>query len=462
METFPLFLRSKQCRALIVGGGSQATAKARLLNQATIQPSPSPRRPPATSFANSDRRSRSSTITSQLGYFPELLKQHDLVVDRRYCDADEAAQIAEQARQRQLPVNVVDQPSLCSFFFSAIVDRSPMTVAIGSQGSSPILTHYVRRRIETSLPGSLDKLAELTVKHRDKVKQVIPSSAERLQFWESLLDGDLPETLRAGEADADQRIEQALDNYSAGKANSSTVFLVGAGPGDPDLLTVKALRIIQQADVIVYDRLVSDEIMNLTRRDAERIDVGKTMGNHTLPQEQINQLLVKLSRQGKRVVRLKGGDPFIFGRGGEEVEELLQEGIRFQVVPGITAASGSSTYCGIPLTHRDHAQSVTFVTGHLKTGKLNLDWPHLAQPHQTVVFYMGLTALSTIADELQAHGMPADTPVALVYKATRADQRLLVGQLDNIAELKEQHQFKSPSLIIVGTVVSMAERLNPQ
>ncbi|RDE19769.1 uroporphyrinogen-III C-methyltransferase [Motiliproteus coralliicola] len=455
METFPLFLRSQQARALIVGGGSQATAKARLLNQAKFTITIAAQAPcdelcQLIEEAGLNHQSQ--------GYFPELLKQHDLVVIADIA-TDEAAQIAEQARALNLPTNVVDQPSLCSFFFSAVVDRSPITVAIGSQGNSPILAHYVRRRIETSLPGSLDRLAELMARHRDQVKQIVPSAAERLQFWEALLDADLPEQIRAGDTQADQLVKQALEDYAAKKPTSGTVYLVGSGPGDPDLLTVKALRIIQQADVVVYDRLVSDEIMKLTRRDAEMINVGKTMGNHTLPQEQINQLLVKLSRQGKRVVRLKGGDPFIFGRGGEEVEELLQEGVRFQVIPGITAASGSSTYCGIPLTHRDHAQSVTFVTGHLKTDQLNLEWGSLAQPHQTLVFYMGLTALPIIAKQLQAHGMPSDTPVALVYKATRPEQRLLVGQLDNIAQLKDEHQFKSPSLIIVGSVVSLADKI---
>ena len=457
MDTLPIFLRSTECRALVIGGGPQATAKVRLLCQAKFAVTLIAERPCDELAGLIDQYNLSHLNTA---FSPLMLQQQDLVIVAD-TDPELAAPIASQVRQLRLPLNVVDQPSLCSFFFPAMVDRSPMVVAVGSQGQSPVLTHYVRRRIEESLPSVLEPLAQLTADYRQQVKQLIPSTTDRLDFWGALLDGPLPEQLRNGADCGKQLMEQAIADYTAAKPAAGTVFLVGAGPGDPDLLTVKALRIIQQADVVVYDRLVSPQIINLIRRDAQQINVGKSMGNHTLPQEEINRLLVKLARDNKRVVRLKGGDPFIFGRGGEELEELVQENVSFQVIPGITAASGSASYCGIPLTHRDHAQSVTFVTGHLKSDTLDLEWQSLARPHQTLVFYMGLTALEIIAAQLQAHGMPADTPVALVYKATTPDQRLLTARLDNIARRSKEEEFRSPSLIIVGSVVSLSERLSP-
>ncbi len=458
MDTLPIFLRSNATRALLVGSGPQATAKARLLIQANISITVLC---DVASEALEQLIDRANLTHRAKDFESEDLEQHDMVVVGD-TPIEEAENIVAKAHQRRIPVNVVDQPQLCSFYFAAMVDRSPITVAVGSQGHSPVLSHYLRYRIERSLPRPLEPLMQITREYQQRVESQISSESERQAFWQQTLDGPVSELTRAGDPLPASLIDEALAAWSEQRKNSGTVYLIGAGPGDPDLLTVKALRLLQQADVVVYDRLVSAEILKLCRDDAERINVGKSMGLHTLPQEQINQLLVTLSRQGKRVVRLKGGDPFIFGRGGEEIEELLDADIRFQVIPGITAASGSSTYCGIPLTHRDHAQSVTFVTGHLKDGELNLKWDSLAQPRQTVVFYMGLTALPTIAEQLQAHGMAADTPVALVHRATTAQQRLLVGQLDNIASRAQQQEFKSPSLIIIGSVVSLAEKLNPR
>ena len=238
------------------------------------------------------------------------------------------------------------------------------------------------------------------------------------------------------------------------------VYLVGGGPGDPDLLTFRALRLMQQAEVVVYDRLVAKAVLDMTRSDAERIYVGKERDNHAMRQEEINQLLADLAKQGKRVVRLKGGDPFIFGRGGEEIDTLASQGVPFQVIPGITAASGCASYAGIPLTHRDHAQSVTFVTGHLKDNTMNLNWAQLAQPNQTVVFYMGLKGLPVISRELQAHGMPGDTPAALVQQGTTHQQQVHIGTITSLPEIVERKQPKPPTLIIVGDVVRLHEKLS--
>ncbi len=459
MDTMPIFLRSNATRALLIGDGPQTTAKARILLQADIRITVLGNNAPCDSLQQLIDREGLTLLTKH--FETEDLDHHDMVVVADMSAAD-AAQIAAAARRRHIPVNVVDRPELCSFYFAAMVEREPMVVAIGSQGQAPVLSHYLRRKIEQSLPAQLGELAPLIREYRERVKALIPSASERLVFWEALLDGPLAGGAGGSGAEAAQLVEEALAARADNREINATVYLIGAGPGDPDLLTVKALRLLQQADVVVYDRLVSPAILALSRRDAERIDVGKRMGNHTLPQEEINRLLVRLSREGKRVVRLKGGDPFIFGRGGEEIEELLEENIPFQVVPGITAASGSATYCGIPLTHRDHAQSVTFVTGHLKQGELNLKWESLAQPQQTVVFYMGLTSLPLIAEQLQAHGQASDTPVALVHRATTPHQRLLIGRLDNIADLAREHAFKSPSLIIIGSVVSLAEKLKPE
>jgi uroporphyrin-III C-methyltransferase / precorrin-2 dehydrogenase / sirohydrochlorin ferrochelatase len=259
-----------------------------------------------------------------------------------------------------------------------------------------------------------------------------------------------------------------LSNLPEGKRTTSdepvtssngTVYLVGAGPGDPELLTLKAARLLNTADVVVYDNLVSADVIDLIHSGAEKIYVGKQTNRHTLPQGEINELLVTMAKQGKQVVRLKGGDPFIFGRGGEELETLVEHGLAFEVVPGITAASGVSSYAGIPLTHRDYAQSCIFTTGHLKDGTLNLDWPTLARPHQTVVIYMGLGALGEITRQLMRHGAPPHTPAAIIEKGTTHEQRVITGTLETLAELVSHLGLKSPSLIIVGEVVSLNKRL---
>jgi uroporphyrin-III C-methyltransferase/precorrin-2 dehydrogenase/sirohydrochlorin ferrochelatase len=357
-----------------------------------------------------------------------------------------------------MPVNVVDSPQLCSVIFPAIVDRSPLVIAVSSGGDAPVLARLIRARIETWIPAAYGQLAGLAKQFRAQVKAKFSNVQQRRVFWEETFQGPIAEQALAGRSAEAARL---LSEKLAGAAPRALgeVYLVGAGPGDPDLLTFRALRLMQQADVVLYDRLVAPAIIDLCRRDADRIYVGKQRSEHAVPQEQINQKLVTLAKEGKRVLRLKGGDPFIFGRGGEEIEELAANGVPFQVVPGITAASGCAAYAGIPLTHRDHAQSVRFVTGHLKDGSCDLPWAELAAPAQTLVFYMGLVGLPVICQQLIAHGRSADTPAALVQQGTTTNQRVFTGTLETLAQRIAQEQVQAPTLLIVGEVVQLREKL---
>jgi uroporphyrin-III C-methyltransferase/precorrin-2 dehydrogenase/sirohydrochlorin ferrochelatase len=313
--------------------------------------------------------------------------------------------------------------------------------------------------LEAALPASYGQLAEFVGELRSKVRDVLKSGSKIRRFWEDVLDSPIAELVMAGKSDeARVRFDTHLADADAA-LSSGEVYLVGAGPGDPDLLTFKALRLMQQAEVVVYDRLVSAPILDKTRKDAERIYVGKAMSNHAVPQKDINQLLVDLALQGKRVVRLKGGDPFIFGRGGEEIELLAENKIPFQVVPGITAASGCASYSGIPLTHRDYAQSVRFVTGHLKNNTHDLNWSELVNEGQTVVFYMGLSGLTTICESLIEHGRNPQTPIALIQQGTTPDHKVYTGTLNSMPNLVKQYKVKAPTLIIVGEVVSLHDKL---
>ncbi|MCP5333543.1 MAG: uroporphyrinogen-III C-methyltransferase [Pseudomonadales bacterium] len=373
---------------------------------------------------------------------------------------DEAVnrQVRDVARQRGVLVNVVDQPALCDFIFPSIIDRDPMVIAVSSGGRAPLLARLLRARLETTIPAGYGRLAAWMGRFRPQVKAQIAGGAARRRFWERVLEGQIGETFLAGrEAEAERLLTASL---TAGTVDEvGEVYLVGAGPGDPDLLTFRALRLMQKADVVLYDRLVAAPIVDLVRKEAERIHVGKERDRHTLPQSRINQLLIDLARSGKRVLRLKGGDPFIFGRGGEEIEHLAEAGISFQVVPGITAASGCASYAGIPLTHRDFAQSVRFVTGHLKDGSPDLNWPELAHADQTLVFYMGLLGLPHICRQLVAHGLDDQTPIALIQQGTTPNQQVWVATLATLPQLLERIRPQPPTLAIVGGVVSLHRRL---
>jgi len=434
---FPIFLRLAGERVLVVGGGEIALRKIRLLLRA---------------------QARVDLVAREL--HPELLGLGLLALASEFqpgqldgCrlaiaatdDAALNARVAAEARARGIPVNVVDDEARSTYITPAIVDRAPVLVAISSGGAAPILARRLREKIEGLVPAAFGRIAEFLAAKRTRLKAV--PVEQRRAVTEQFLDGVGSQRLLAGDETAAAR---TLDQ-----------LLAGAPPrGDPDLLTFRALRLMQQADVVLHDRLVAPKILDLVRRDAERIFVGKGPKQHELSQQEINALLVKLARQGRRVLRLKGGDPFIFGRGGEEIESLAAEGIAFQVVPGITAANGCAAYAGIPLTHRDYAQSVVFVTGHARQdGQLDLDWAALAKPGQTVVFYMGLGSLPALCEALIRHGRPRDWPAALVEEGTSSRQRVIAGTLGDLPASVDRAGVTGASLIIVGEVVRLRERL---
>ena len=457
MQYFPVFLDTQHTKVLIVGGGEVAARKLELVLKTHAR---------ITLVApwrcdTVERLCHEHSVTVHKRVFEDQdLEGHNLVFIATD-DPQVNQHVHDLGHAQHKLVNVVDNTPLCKFITPSIVDRSPIVIAMSSGGVAPVLLRYLRQKLESVIPQKTQLLGAFSEKFRSKVKAALNSVTERRYFWEDVLDGDIAEDVLQGRDDsAAQKLDALLHSYQDEKRVVGQVYLVGAGPGDPDLLTFRALRLMQKADVVVYDRLVSPEILELVRRDAEKIYVGKAKSRHTLPQEDINQLLVDEAKKGNRVVRLKGGDPFIFGRGGEEIQTLIAHDVSFEVVPGITAATGAATYAGIPLTHRDHAQSVVFTTGHLKDETIDLNWPALAQPNQTVVFYMGLTGLSIITKQLIAHGLASDTPIALVESATLPEQRVVTGTLSTIEKCAAQVDIKPPTLIIVGGVVSLHEQLN--
>lgn len=452
MDHLPIFCQLRDRDCLLVGGGDVAERKARLLLDAGARVTVN-----ALAFSPQFHVWADSQMLSlvQTPFNPALLDTCWLTIAATD-DEEVNQQVRDAAEARRIFCNVVDAPQQASFIMPSIIDRSPLMVAVSSGGTSPVLARLLREKLESILPLHLGQLAHYAGQLRSRVKKQFATVGERRRFWEKLFVNDrLAQSLanedRQAVADTtEQLLTEPLDHRGE-------VVLVGAGPGDAGLLTLKGLQQIQQADVVVYDRLVSDDIMNLVRRDADRIFVGKRAGYHCVPQEEINQILLREAQNGRRVVRLKGGDPFIFGRGGEELETLCNAGIPFSVVPGITAASGCSAYSGIPLTHRDFAQGVRLITGHLKTGG-ELDWENLAIEKQTLVFYMGLNQASAIRENLIAHGMAADMPAAIVENGTVISQKVVAGTLDQLDVLAQQ--MASPALIIVGRVVSLRNKLN--
>ncbi len=457
MDFLPIFLNIKEQDCLVVGGGQIAARKIALLRKAGAR---------VTVIApvlceELELLAISNDINHLQREFNEtdITNQAVIIAATNKRDINESVSVA--ARNRGIPVNVVDNPDLCSFIMPSIIDRSPVQIAVSTGGASPVLARLLRGRLESFIPSACGRLASIVEEYRDSVKKRFSNVESRRFFWERILQGHIAELVYAGHDDeARSALNDEINRSDDDTSLVGQVFLVGAGPGDPDLLTFKALRMMQQADVVVYDRLVSEPILDMVRRDAERIYAGKERDNHAIQQEDINLLLIRLAKEGKKVLRLKGGDPFIFGRGGEEIEGLMEEGIPFQVVPAITAASGCSTYSGIPLTHRDYSQACIFVTGHLKDGTCNLNWPALAQPNQTIVFYMGLQAVNVICKELIAHDMPPSTPAALIQQGTTPQQKVYIGDLDSLPELVRLNEIKAPTLIIVGQVVQLHEKLN--
>ncbi len=455
MQFLPVCLNLIDAPVVLVGGGAVGTRKARLLLSAGAK---------LTVVSPTLSEELESLLAEHAGVWKKATYHeadlHDMtLVVAATPDHATNEQIFRDASARSLPVNIVDSPELCTFIFPAIIDRDPLLIAISSSGRSPVLTRILRRKIEALIPATYGRLASFAGRFRQQVKDRIPQESTRRLFWEQVLEGVVAEQVLVGrEEQAERQLAECLNDSAKGFPGE--VYLVGAGPGDPDLLTFKAARLLQSADVVLYDRLVSPAILEMARRDAERIYVGKRRSQHSLPQTQINELLVQLAGQGKRVVRLKGGDPFVFGRGGEEIELLAQHDIPFQVVPGVTAANGAACYAGIPLTHRDHAQSVRFLAGYLKGNSVEHDWSMLQSTNETLVFYMGLMGLPVICEQLVAHGRSGDTPVAMIERGTQPEQRVLVGTLDTMVEIVRRAQPGGPTLIIVGDVVRLHENLS--
>jgi uroporphyrin-III C-methyltransferase/precorrin-2 dehydrogenase/sirohydrochlorin ferrochelatase len=460
MDYFPIFLRLTGEPVLVVGGGEVAARKIDLLLRAGAKVSvvALELNPELTHKVASGEISHAGAE-----FQPEHLHRKRLVI----AATDKAAVnawVAHQAESQNIPVNVVDDRELSRFIVPAIVDRSPVVVAVGSSGDAPVLTRRLREKLESFLPQRLGALARIAGSLRPLVKRRVEDASARRRFWERFFDGPMASDVLAGrtqESDAGlrERIVASIDDAAAKGTAPGEVVLVGAGPGDAGLLTLRALRALQNADVILYDRLVSADVLDLARRDAEKIYVGKAAGKAHVVQEGINDLLVRLAREGRRVCRLKGGDPFIFGRGGEELEVLAANGIRFEVVPGVTAAAGCAAYAGIPLTHRDHAQMLTFVTGHCKGETDKVDWEMLARPGQTAVFYMGLGHVENILQRLRDHGLSAGHGAAVIEQGTQAAQRVVTGTLADLAQKVTAAGIQSPALLIVGEVTRLHETL---
>ncbi len=458
MDHLPVSFNVRDKRVLVAGDGTVAARRAEMVLRAGAR---------VELFARRPGPDCESLLTHpRLRHIPRELALEDLegavFVFAAHEDEQADGRIEALARAAGVPVNVANSAARSDFIMPAILDRSPLVVAISSSGASPILARIIKARFETLIPSAFGRLAGFIGSLRDEVAARLKEPGARRRFWERTIEGPTADLLMAGD-EAAAREEFRSELAAAGDDNShlrrGEVFLVGAGPGDPDLLTFRALRLMQRADVVLYDRLIGDRILDLVRREAVRIDVGKLPRKHTLPQHEISQLLVELAKDGKRVLRLKGGDPFIFGRGGEEIEALASEGIPFQVVPGITAAAGCAAYAGIPLTHRDHAQACVFVTGHGKDGRVELDWKTLLQPRQTVAIYMGLSMLEALTEAFIERGADREMPVAVIDRGTRKDQKVVTGTLADIAEKVLDADLKGPAMIIIGTVVTLREKL---
>ena len=458
MDFFPIFMRLRGEPCLIVGGGEIAARKAASLTRAgaavtVVAP---------VLCAELERNAKGGLIRHVAEPFVAKHVTDCVLVIAATDDPEVNRRVSQAAHALRIPANVVDAPALCTFISPAVIDRTPILIAISSGGAAPVLVRLLRERLETLIPAAYGRLARLGHAFRDVVKQRIESLTGRRRFWERAFRGSIPELVFSGQdARAQRELVRQLNEPYLDQAHAGEVYLIGGGPGDPELLTLRALRLLQQADVIVHDHLVSGAVLDLARRDAQRIYVGKESGRHTLPQDEVSALLVALARQGRRVARLKGGDPYVFGRGGEEAEALAAHGVPFQVVPGITAACGIAAATGVPLTHRDYAHSCVLVTGHLRNDSLDLDWDALARPRQTLAIYMGLKGLPILCRELVRHGLAPGTPAMIVEKGTTPGQRTLTGTLESLPRSAPAAGFAPPTLVIVGEVVRLHARLSP-
>ena len=450
MDYLPLFVDLRTRKVVLIGGGVVAARKAELLLKAhaalvIVSPELCPQL--------QQEYQQQKFIWLQHDYQSHHLNDAYLVIAATD-DGKLNERIFHDANERKIFANVVDDQPLCSFIVPSIIDRSPVIVAISSGGTAPVLARLLREKLETMLPTSLGKMAEIAGRWRGKVKESLTNLRERKRFWEKSFSGHFASLVENGQLSA---AEQQLERQLYQQDNSGELILVGAGPGDAGLLTLKGLRVLQSADVVLYDHLVSEEILELVRRDADKVCVGKRAGNHSVSQEETNELIVKYALQGKKVVRLKGGDPFVFGRGGEELQVAAQAGIPFQVVPGVTAAIGATAYAGIPLTHREHSQSITFITGHCRDEGAELDWQALSRGNQTLAIYMGTVKAANISQQLIHFGRDRETPIAVIGCGTRRNQKVVTGQLHELDTLAQQ--APAPALIVIGEVAALHHQL---
>jgi uroporphyrin-III C-methyltransferase/precorrin-2 dehydrogenase/sirohydrochlorin ferrochelatase len=438
MRHFPIFLDLAGRRVLVLGDGEIARRKAEPLARA------------------------GADVLLATRFEPGLLAGCALAVGADAPEADLRA-LSAAAQLAGIPVNIVDRPELCSFITPAIIERDPITIAVSTAGTAPVLARLLRARIEALIPPAYGRLAAMADRFKTEIRRRLPDLAARRRVLEGLLTGRAADLVFAGrEAEAEAVFASTLAGSPAGGPNQGMVFLVGAGPGAADLLTLRAQRLLGEADVIVHDRLVTPEVLDMARRDAERIFVGKARAHHCLKQHEINALLVRLAREGRKVVRLKGGDPLIFGRGGEEAEALAEAGIACEIVPGITAALACAAQAGIPLTHRDAARSVTFATGHTKDGKLDLDFAPLVRAETTLAIYMGIVSLPQLRTGLLAHGLDRATPAALIERGGTPRQRTLYGTLDKLVAQAPAWGENGPTLVLIGPAVARRTGLASQ
>ena len=456
MSYLPLFIETTGKKCLIVGGGKVASRKLIPILKAKMKVTLISPKVIEEIELNFHKNKNLKIIKRK--FKPEDIEDQFLIIAATN-EKTTNQKIAKLSKDNNILVNMAEDSLSGNTLIPSVVDRDPIKIAVSSGAASPILTRLVKTRLETVIPYSFSKLADIMMEYRDAVKKNFLKISDRRKFWEVFLDGPISEMVLSGHIDkAKKALDESLkENKFLEKTGE--VYLVGAGPGDPELLSFKALRLMQKADIVIYDRLVSRPIMNLIRQDAEKIYVGKQRADHAMPQENINQLLARLALEGKKVLRLKGGDPFIFGRGGEEIESLIKDDIPFQIVPGITAASGCASYAGIPLTHRDYSQACIFVTGHLRDGTVNLNWEMLAHEKQTLIFYMGMHGSKIICEELIKHGLSDETPAALIVKGTTEDQEVIIGNLKNMPEIIMERKIVPPTLLIIGDVVKLHNKL---